>query len=67
MGQLVGIDLGEMMAFGDDLNDYDMIAQCGTGVAMGNALLEIKEIADDITDSNDEGGVTRYIEKIGCV
>lgn len=34
---------------------------------MNHFLLEIKKVADDITDSNDEGGVTRYIEKIGCV
>lgn len=36
---------------------------CGTGVAMGNAIQEIKDVADDITFSNEEDGVAAYLEK----
>lgn len=53
----------EMIAFGDDYNDMGMLKKCGTGVAMANAIDEIKEIADEITLSNDEDGVAVYLEK----
>ncbi len=36
---------------------------CGIGVAMGNAVQEVKNIADDITLSNEEDGVAAYLEK----
>ncbi len=36
---------------------------CGTGVAMGNAIQEVKDVADDITFSNEEDGVDTYLEK----
>ena len=35
---------------------------CGIGVAMGNAVQEVKDIADDITLSNEEDGVAVYLE-----
>ena len=40
-----------------------MIKMCGTGVAMGNAYDEIKEIANFITKNNDEDGVAHVIDK----
>ena len=40
-----------------------MIEVAGTGVAMGNAVEKIKEIADYITLSNDEDGIADYLEK----
>ena len=36
---------------------------CGIGVAMGNAIQEVKDIADYITLSNEEDGVADYLEK----
>ena len=53
----------DVIAFGDDYNDYDMIKNAGTGVAMENAEDCIKEIADVITDSNLNEGVSNYIKK----
>ncbi len=39
-----------------------MLKASGTGVAMGNAVSQVKDIADYITLSNDEDGVAEYIE-----
>ncbi|SHE51032.1 Cof-type HAD-IIB family hydrolase [Alkalibacter saccharofermentans] len=51
----------ETIAFGDNYNDIDMLESAGLGVAMGNALDEVKKVADKITFSNDEDGVYRFI------
>ncbi len=56
-------DVSDMVAFGDDHADIGMLKLCGVGVAMGNAVQEAKDIADDITLSNEEDGVAAYLEK----
>jgi len=56
-------DVSEIVAFGDDYADIGMLKLCGTGVAMGNAIQEVKDIADVITLSNEEDGVAAYLEK----
>lgn len=53
----------DIICFGDGLNDLDMLANCGLSVAMGNALEEVKIVCDDRTDTNDEDGVIRYLER----
>jgi len=58
-----GISPTETVAFGDDLNDIDMLECAGTGVAMGNALNEVKQAADDICKTNDEDGLAIWIEE----
>ena len=63
LGKLLNIDLKDMIAFGDDENDYEILKHCGKGIAMSNAISMIKNIADDITDSNDNDGVVKYLEK----
>jgi HAD-superfamily hydrolase, subfamily IIB len=59
----LGIDLKEIMAFGDGYNDREMIAHCGIGIAMGNAIAEIKERADFVCATNEEDGVATWIEE----
>lgn len=56
-------NLSDIVAFGDDHADIGMLKLCGTGVAMGNAIQEVKDIADHITLSNEEDGVATYLEK----
>ncbi|MCG7419342.1 Cof-type HAD-IIB family hydrolase [Macrococcus epidermidis] len=51
------------IAFGDEDNDHEMIQFVNTGVAMGNAINDLKEIADDITDSNNEDGIGKYLAR----
>ncbi len=52
------------VAVGDSLNDTDMIKFAGIGVAMGNALPEVKAVSDRITASNTESGVAKIINEI---
>ncbi|MBR2672755.1 MAG: HAD family phosphatase [Oscillospiraceae bacterium] len=59
----LGMDKKDMIAFGDDLIDIGMLKLCGTGVAMENALPEVKEAADIIIGSNDNDGIADYIEE----
>ena len=51
------------MAFGDALNDMDMIRYAGVGVAMGNGHPSLKEAADRVALTNDEDGVAAVIEE----
>lgn len=56
----LGIQPKEILAFGDDYNDLEMLEYC-TGVAMGNALEEVKAAAEFVTDTNDNDGVAKFI------
>jgi HAD superfamily hydrolase (TIGR01484 family) len=60
---LLGIEMSEVIAMGDSLNDLAMIRASGLGVAMGNAQDEVKQAADIITASNVEDGVAQIIEQ----
>lgn len=57
-------DKSEIIAIGDQLNDLSMINFAGMGVAMGNAVGEVKQKADFVTLSNDEDGVAFALENI---
>jgi Cof subfamily protein (haloacid dehalogenase superfamily) len=58
-----GFENSDIVAFGDDTSDFPMLRASGTGVAMENAVYEVKSVADYITDSHDEDGVGKWIEK----
>ena len=53
----------DMIAFGDGYNDLSMLKLAGMGVAMANAVPEVRAEADYITLSNEEDGVAAAIEK----
>ena len=53
----------EIMAIGDNENDYSMIEYAGLGVAMGNAMPSVKQIAGHVTLTNDMNGVAVAINK----
>lgn len=53
----------ETMAFGDGGNDMSIIRKAGIGVAMGNANEPLKNVADYITDSVDEDGIYKALER----
>lgn len=53
----------EVAAFGDDHADSGMLALCGWGVAMGNAIPEVKERADIVIGSHDEDGIAEFLER----
>ena len=56
-----GISLEDIVAFGDDLNDIEMLKLCGTGVAVANAVPQVLEAADEITLSNDDDGLAEWL------
>lgn len=58
------IRMDEVMAFGDNYNDMEMLQAVGMGVAVGNARAEVKAISDRVTLSNKEDGVAVMIEEI---
>lgn len=53
----------ETAYFGDDHDDMEPIKMCGLGVAVSNAIDEVKAVADYVAESNDTDGVARFIEK----
>lgn len=59
----LGIEREEIICVGDAGNDLAMIRYAGLGVAMGNAMEEVKSEADYITHTNEEDGVAYIIEK----
>lgn len=63
LAEHLGIDQKEIITMGDAMNDYQMIEYAGMGIAMGNADPRVKEIANHITETNDNDGVALAIEK----
>jgi len=57
------IDLHNVLAFGDNYNDIDLLTAVGKGVAVQNAISEILAIADQTTLSNIDDGVATFLEK----
>lgn len=58
-----GIDIRDTISLGDSENDIAMIKTAGLGVAMANAMPKVKDAADYVTDTNDNDGVAKVIEK----
>lgn len=63
LSKLINIPNKDIIAFGDGLNDIDMISKCGIGVAMGNALEEVKEKAKYVTLSCDNEGIINFLKE----
>lgn len=59
--ELIAID--EVVAFGDNLNDIEMIEAAECGCAVGNAEPALKAVADYVIDNNNEDGVAKFIDK----
>ncbi|RYE28975.1 MAG: HAD family phosphatase [Sphingobacteriaceae bacterium] len=57
------VALNEVMAFGDGYNDLEMLQNAGIGVAVGNAVPELKQAAFAVTKPNIEHGVACYLEE----
>lgn len=56
-----GIAMRDIVAFGDDFNDVDMLQHCGTGVAVANTIDQARAAANFICASNEDDGVARWI------
>lgn len=53
-----------IIAFGDEDNDLEMIKNAGYGIAMGNAVDLLKDVAYDVTKTNEEDGIGLYLQKL---
>ncbi|ADV49688.1 Cof-like hydrolase [Cellulophaga algicola DSM 14237] len=59
-------DLADVIAFGDNYNDMDMLQYVGCGVAVGNARNEVKNISNYIAEENTAHGVAKFIKEHLC-
>jgi len=55
------ISTDTIIAFGDDINDFEMIKNCGTGIAVANAIDEVKAVAGYICGTNENDGVAKWL------
>lgn len=65
--RLFGIPEEETIAFGDDINDLEIIRAAGIGVAMGDALEEVKDAADYVTGTCEDLGVIQGLKHFGLL
>ena len=63
LSKISKISTDEIVSFGDDDNDIEMLKMCGQGIAVANAVKDVLDIADDITLSNDEDGVAIWLKE----
>lgn len=61
------LDPSEAMAFGDSLNDVEMLQAVGTAVAMGNATPQLKELASSVCGPVSEDGIYHYCKELGLI
>jgi hydroxymethylpyrimidine pyrophosphatase-like HAD family hydrolase len=60
----LGLDRADVWAFGDGINDVDMLRWAGRGIAMANADEAVLAVADEVTMSNDDDGVAVVLERL---
>jgi len=60
---MLNIPKENRIAIGDDMNDLSMFTEVGTSVAMENALPEVKKAATHLTDTNNNDGVAKFLNK----
>ncbi|MBO8155416.1 MAG: Cof-type HAD-IIB family hydrolase [Bacillaceae bacterium] len=67
MLEYLGIDKENSFAFGDGLNDMEMLEFVGTGVAMGNGHPTVKKVADVVTDHVSKSGIVKGLKIVGLL
>ena len=63
----LGLTMNDAIAFGDALNDIEMLQSVGLGVAMGNACEQVKAVADYVCPSITEDGIYRGLIELGVI
>lgn len=63
VAKILNISAKEIIGIGDGYNDFPLMMACGFKVAIGNAVDDLKEIADYIAPSVEEDGVADVINK----
>lgn len=63
----LGVPIERTIAIGDHMNDIDMIMTAGCGIAMENAIYEVKRVAKFVTKRNTEDGVAHVLKRALCL
>ena len=61
VSEFLNIPQDRIIAFGDEDNDLEMIEYAGVGVAMGNAISPLQNIANEVTLTNNEDGIAEFL------
>jgi Cof subfamily protein (haloacid dehalogenase superfamily) len=67
MIERLGFKLEDVYAFGDGLNDFEMLKAAGTGVAMGNSVPALKEHASLVTRNVDDDGIWHGLKQLKLI
>jgi len=67
IAERMGIDVEEFVAIGDSENDIELLEVAGFGIAVANADLKLKEVADMVTSKPDGDGVVEALEFLGLI
>ncbi|WP_302327066.1 Cof-type HAD-IIB family hydrolase [Enterocloster lavalensis] len=62
-----GINPRDTIAFGDSMNDYEVVREAGIGIAMGNAVEELKNAADYVADDIDKDGIWKICRELNLI
>lgn len=65
LAEQLGVDREDIVAFGDNQNDKEMLAAVGTGIAMGHATADVQACADWVTSDCDSDGILRGLQHLG--
>lgn len=60
----LGLNLSQVIGFGDSSNDISMLKVVGKAIAMGNANDDVKAVADEVTLTNDYNGIPYSLKKL---
>ncbi len=67
LSKYYNIGLENIISFGDSMNDYEILKMARIGVAMGNSIKKLKEIADYVTDDIDKDGIYNACVHLGLI
>lgn len=62
-----GIPIAQSIAFGDSMNDTEMLLAAGIGVAMGNSTEQVKKLADQVCECCAEDGIPKALSRFGLI
>lgn len=60
-----GVSMADTVAFGDSMNDFEILKEAGVGVAMGNCIEPLRAVADYVTTAIGEDGIWNACQVLG--
>lgn len=62
-----GVDIKDTYAFGDSINDFEMMKSVGTGIAMGSHIEGLEKLCEFVTETVKNEGITKGLERVGLI